>query len=320
MSAPGIRTRLARADWDKILTDGAIYALALGGFYVAFKTLYALALAVGATADEAVVLSSLADIAILAYSRKAVREVKAGRSAWGIRLIVAGFSLATVALQLRSAWPHPVAVGFHALPPLVWITGHEMMLRGELRDAKKQLREREIEAGLRPAPLPRLRRTWWILDPYHTFIVWRLTKLWEKPADYVIRTEATKRQNDGKDIPRAWQSALHEPEPESEGEGEDQPGSEGLRLRTLNGEYAAPDACASFLQALQPVPEKDAHNRRSNDVTDAFVHQAQTLGHRFGLDITGVALAKILDVDPATISRSQARIRAAASKTLTSTP
>lgn len=207
-SGSTLRDRAARADWDKLTTDGGIYVLALGGFYVGYQTLYSQALLHGLPADQAAVVSALADLAILLFSRKAVREVKAGRSAWGIRLIVAAFSLATSGLQLRAAWGDPLAVAFHALPPAVWIIGHEMMLRGRLRDAKAKLRAQQIASGLRPAPLPKIRLTWWLLDPYHTFIVWRLTKLWEIGAPGVIRNEAAKRQAKSKDVPRAWEGYL----------------------------------------------------------------------------------------------------------------
>ncbi|MET7363158.1 DUF2637 domain-containing protein [Streptomyces sp. NPDC005562] len=280
--APSMRARVTRTDWDKLLTDGAIYLLALGGFYVGFKTLYSLALMVGYPTDEAMVVASLADIAILAYSRKAVREVKAGRSAWAIRLIVAAFSLGTFALQLRSAWPHPVSVGFHILPPAVWIIGHEMMLRGELRQAKKQLREHEIAQGLRPTPLPRLRRTWWLLDPYHTFTVWRLTKLWEQSPTFVILQEAARREHEGETIPRAWQGVLA-----TGGQDEDE-----VRDR--------------FIKALPPVPEKGS---RTNQEIAAFITRATQLAGEFDIECTGKLLADILDCDPAQVSRIRTALR-----------
>ncbi|MFE6000371.1 DUF2637 domain-containing protein [Streptomyces sp. NPDC056454] len=202
----------ARRDWDKTLTDGLIYLLAIGGFYVIFQTLYGLALTVGLPKDQAFVVACLADLAILAYSRKAVQEVNEGRSAWGIRLIVAVLSLSTFTLQVRSAWGDPVAVGFHALPATVWIIGHEMMLRGKLRNAKRQRREREIAQGLRPAPLPRIRAIHWLLSFHRTFQVWRLTKLWEVPQSTVVKQLAQEWRDDpkrkGKPLPAAWRHAL----------------------------------------------------------------------------------------------------------------
>ncbi|MFH8483159.1 DUF2637 domain-containing protein [Streptomyces sp. NPDC018055] len=199
-------------DWDKTLTDGMIYLLAIGGFYVGYQTLYNLALAVDFPHDQAVVVASLVDLAILAYSRKAVQEVNEGRSAWGIRLIVAALSLATFALQIRAAWPHPTAVTLHALPPAVWVIGHEMMLRGKLRNAKRQRRDFDIAQGLRPARLPSIRATHWILSPIRTFQAWRLTKLWEVSQRVVIKQLAEEWQAspDKKDkpLPAAWRYAL----------------------------------------------------------------------------------------------------------------
>jgi hypothetical protein len=315
-SSPGFRERMARADWDKILTDGGIYLLALGGFYVGYKTLYTLALLVGYPQDQAMVVAALADLAILTYSRKAVREVKEGRSAWGIRLIVAAFSLGTFALQLRAAWPDPVSVVFHVLPPAVWIIGHEMMLRGELRQAKKQRRNREIALGLRPAPLPRIRLSWWLLDPSHTFTIWRLTKLWQKPQDVVIREEATRLRAQGEKIPRAWQGALVGPAPTTLAltitplvyKNELVPAPKTpetrdaikARLTLINGGQVEGDLRAQFLAALPPAPEKGS---RTNEDMAAYITDVTQLAKKFNIQCTGKLLSELLDCDASNISR-----------------
>ena len=311
--------RAAQADWDKLLTDGLIYLIAFGGFYVGYQTLYQMATKVGMPADQAAVVSAIADLFILAGSRKAVQEIKEGRSAWGIRLIVAAFSLATFALQLRSAWPNPTSLGFHGLPPAAWIIGHEMMLRGRLRTAKAARRKARIAAGLIPRELPSIRLSWWLLAFPSTFTVWRLVKLTERaPAD-VIRTEAARRTADGKDIPRAWESYLLDTKAPA-------------TARTL-----ATICCAtafisadSLLRATKPLPQiitpvyresmrvlvpADELNSflrllpsapadgRPFDVAAKWVADVETLSGPYDIKITNKLLGELLNVDETYASR-----------------
>jgi hypothetical protein len=299
------RERASRADWDKLLTDGMIYLLALGGFYVGYQTLYTQALRVGIPSDQAVVIAALADIAILAYSRKAVREVKAGRSARIIRAIVAVFSIATFGLQLRAAWGDPLAVAFHALPPAVWILGHEMMLRGRLRDAKAARRAEQIATGLRPAPLPAIRRTWWLLDPQNTFTVWRLTKLWELPQGDVIRKETADRQARGEKIPRAWQGYLlasqppaAEPVAEEHDEDLDEEGTGLHRLSDPTAEVSDEDFDA-FLMLLPVAPLKG----RPMDKAIDYIRDVDELAAHNDIAVTDRFIAGMLDVDPSRVSK-----------------
>jgi hypothetical protein len=325
-SGTTLRTRAAQADWDKITTDGMIYLLAVGGFYLGYQTLYTLALAVGYTSNQAAVAAALADIAILAYSRKAVAEIKEGRSAWGIRLIVAAFSLATFGLQLRAAWPHPTAVGYHGMAPAVWILGHEMMLRGRLRTAKAARRQAQIAAGLRPAPLPSIRLAWWLLAPLSTFTVWRLVKLWEVPQDVVIRTEAARRQANNKGVPRAWEGYLLTTEPTAE----PAPalhticGSAALftidsmlpkldvppvdtalyRLSDENEEVPA-DEIAVFLRTLPVAPAKG----RPKDKAMAYIRDVDRLAAQYDIAVTDRYIATLLQVNPSRVSRLREAIR-----------
>jgi hypothetical protein len=298
---PSLRTRLSEVDWGKVLNDGLIYLLALGGFYLGFSTLHALALGVGYTQDQAVVAAALADVAIFAYSRKALQEVKAGRSAWGIRLIVSVFSIATFALQIRAAWPDPTAVAFHAMAPAVWVIGHEMMLRGNLRDARKALRQQEIATGMRPAPLPKIRRVHWLLSPMNTFKVWRRMKLWELPQHVVVRQLADDLIAEKKAIPAAWQGILLTPvalpaapetpaiEPQPELEAEDEP-----KPRTEEDEMYE-----RFLEALPPAPAEG----RAKEEALAYIERVEQLAGEFGVECTGKFLAQLLGVDPSRISR-----------------
>ncbi|MEU9405679.1 DUF2637 domain-containing protein [Streptomyces sp. NPDC048281] len=313
-----LRDRAVQADWDRITTDGVIYLLAVGGFYLGFQTLFDLAVKVGYNHHQAAVAAALADIAIFAYSRKAVQEIKEGRSAWGIRLIVAAFSLATFALQLRAAWPHPTAVGFHIMPPAVWIIGHEMMLRGRLRTAKAARRAAQIAAGLRPAPLPAIRLSWWLLDPYHTFIVWRLVKLWEEPQDVVISTEAARLKNKGKNIPRAWEGYLlaapaaalprHTicgaatafqiedmlPEPDVT------PQITSVLYRESNPAERVPDAERDAL--VRMLPEAPAKGRPEDKAIE-YIRRVDNLAAQRDIKVTGVFLGELLQVDGARISK-----------------
>lgn len=315
-SGTTLRTRATQADWDKITTDGMIYLLAIGGFYLGYQTLYTLALAVGYTTDQAAVAAALADIAILAYSRKAVAEIKEGRSAWGIRLIVAAFSLATFGLQLRAAWPHPTAVGYHGMAPAVWILGHEMMLRGRLRTAKAARRAAQIAAGLRPAPLPSIRLAWWLLAPFSTFTVWRLVKLWEVPQDVVIRTEAAKRQAKNKDIPRAWEGYLLTAETPAEAAPDPVlhdickktsfipvdsllPSAKPLPkitttvYRESRREVVPADELNAFLRLLPDAPA----DGRPFDVAAQYVADVEALSGPYDIRITNKFLGELLNVD-----------------------
>jgi uncharacterized protein DUF2637 len=331
-SGTTLRARAAQADWDKLITDGMIYLLAVGGFYLGYQTLYDLALAVGYTSHQAAVAAALADLAILAYSRKAVQEIKEGRSAWGIRLIVAAFSMATFGLQLRAAWPHPTAVGFHGMAPAVWILGHEMMLRGRLRTAKAARHAAQIAAGLRPAPLPAIRLSWWLLDPYHTLIIWRLVKLWEKPQREVIRNEATRRKDKGKNVPRAWEGYLlanpaeaQEPAPvlhEICGSAAiftaDSllPASKPLPkitttvYRQSKREVVPADELEAFLRLL---PDAPADGRPFN-VAAQYVSDVEALSGPYDIKVTGKFLGELLNVDDTYVSRLR---KAKAAKTAT---
>lgn len=307
------RDQLSRTDWDEKLTDTGIYLLGLGGFYVGYQVLYDQALAVGFPKDQAVVVAALADLAILLYSRKAVREVKAGRSARVIRTIVALFSLATFSLQLRDAWGNILSVVFHALPPAVWIIGHEMMLRGRLRDAKAARRTAEINAGLRPAPLPRVRLSWWLLAPKSAFTVWRLSKLWQVAPETVIEHEATRRTK----IPRAWQSVLltttpaltPKPEPVTICTADlTMPEVPALPLppvtptlyRLSNDREEVPASeVAVFLRTLPVAPAKG----RPKDKAQAYISDVEALGAQYDIKVTGKLLADLLQVDEGRVSK-----------------
>lgn len=323
-SGTTLRDRAAQADWDKITTDGMIYLLAVGGFYLGYQTLYDLALAVGYTTHQATVAAALADVAILAYSRKAVQEIKEGRSAWGIRLIVSAFSLATFGLQLRAAWPHPTAVGFHGMAPAVWILGHEMMLRGRLRTAKATRRAAQIAAGLRPAPLPAIPLAWWLLAPFSTFTIWRLVKLWRKPRDFVIRTEAARRKTEKKDVPRAWEGYLLTTEAPADAESAPAPalheicGSTALFTadsllpaakplpkitttvyRESKREVVPDDELNAFLRLLPDAPA----DGRPFDVAAQYVADVEALSGPFDIKITLKLLGELLNVDDTYVSR-----------------
>ncbi|MFD8650675.1 DUF2637 domain-containing protein [Streptomyces mirabilis] len=299
---PSLRSRLDEVDWSKALNDGLIYLLAVGGFYLGFSTLYGLALHVGYTTPEAAVAASLADMAVFAYSRKALQEVKAGRSAWGIRLIVSVFSVATFALQLRSAWPDPTSLAFHAMPPAVWVIGHEMMLRGNLRDARKALRAKEIATGMRPAPLPRIRRVHWLLSPKNTFKVWRRMKLWELPQHVVVRQLADDLIAKNQEVPAAWQGILLTPVALPAGQEapktlEIEPPEDEPEPRTEEDEMYE-----RFLQALPSVPP-EGPNGRAKEAVLAWCDRVEQLAGEFGVECTSKLLAGILNVDPSRISR-----------------
>jgi hypothetical protein len=320
-----VRDRITQIDWDETITDGGIYLLAFGGFYVGYQTLYAQALRVGFPGDQAMVVAALADLAILLYSRKAVREVKAGRPARIIRLIVALFSVATFGLQLRAAWPDPLAVAFHALPPAVWIIGHEMMLRGNLRDAKAKLRAAKIAAGLLPAALPAIRLSWWLLDTKNTFFVWRRVKLWEQaPAD-VIRNEIAERQakqGSKKKIPAAWQGYLAAaPAPAVPTPFQHTtcgptfftvaammaklpPATVLYRLSDESAEVPA-DEVKTFLRFLPEPPVKG----RPKDKAMAYIRDIDALSAQYDIAVTDKYIAQLLQVSPSRVSRLRDAIR-----------
>ncbi|MFI0967003.1 DUF2637 domain-containing protein [Streptomyces sp. NPDC021080] len=293
---PSLRERLADVDWDTRLTDILIYAIALGGFYGGFQTLYTMALKVGMPSDQAAVVSAIADLSVLAYSRKAVQEIREGRSAWGIRLIVAGFSLATFSLQIRSAWPNPTAVAFHALSPAAWIIGHEMMLRGRLRNAKAARRRAEILAGLRPAQLPSIRLSWWFLAPFSTFKVWRRVKLWELAPNVVVRQLADDYKSRGEAIPAAWESVLITPVPLPAAE--EKPALEATpEPEAEENEEVVMWRC--FLQALPTAPPKG----RTAEQTLAYVDRVKQIAGEFGVECNDKTIAGLLDVHPSRISK-----------------
>ncbi|MEU6362220.1 DUF2637 domain-containing protein [Streptomyces albidoflavus] len=326
------RTRTTRSpspratrDWDKALTDGGVYLLAIGGFYVGYQTLLSMALAVGLPRDQAHVVAALIDLAILIYSRKGLREIREGRSAWGIRLIVATFSIATFALQIRAAWPHPVAISFHAAPPLVWIIGHEMMLRGERRNAKRDKRDREVAQGLRPAPLARIRTSHWLLDPYHTFIAWRLTQLWECSYEAVIRHEAQALDAKSKRVPRAWQGILRAVERAPQLHRVDRAPifkSELHKfalptpkaplplppLKLLDDQTTEPPETVTerFLHSLPSAPPK---GDRTHEDMAAYIQRATQLAEDMGVYCTGRMLATLLDADEGQVSRIRKGLR-----------
>lgn len=300
-------SRFAQTDWNKTFNDVLIYLLAACGFYLGFSTLHALALRVGYSQHEAIAVASIADLAIFAYSRKALQEVKAGRSAWGIRLIVGVFSIATFALQLRSAWPNPTSLAFHAMPSAVWVIGHEMMLRGNLRDARKALRTLEIATGLRPAPLPRIRRVHWLLDPYHTLIVWRRMKLWELPQHIVVRQLAEDLAKDKKkSVPAAWQGILLTPVPLTALAATTEPQETQEAPAEPKVRDEAADMRERFMKTLPPAPPKGP-NGRTSDESFAYISRVEQLAGEFGIECTDKWIASLLDVDPSRIVRIRAK-------------
>lgn len=319
------------SNWEKRLTDSGIYLLALGGFYVGWHTIYALALRVAFPQEQAVVVSCLADLAILLYSWKAKQEVEAGRGAWSIRAIVAAMSFATFYLQIRQAWPVPSNVVMHALPPGVWIIGHEMMLRGKLRTARARLRQQQIEAGLKPAPLPSFRATQWMLSPLRTFQAWRLTRLWEVARDVVIAELASKwnktdRKGKPVPVPVAWRGVLaaasttpsrpapalpaapaaavfKAPEPPKQltpAPKKPEPKTDSTpppvapfkaRVRLTNGQDATIQQQMTFHKALPTAP---AAGRTAQEAL-AYIDEVVDVAATYGIRCTGVLLAELLD-------------------------
>lgn len=318
-----LKARAAHTDWDKTLTDGLIYLIAFGGFYVGYQVLFDMATKVGMPADQAAVVSGIADLLILTMSRKAVQEIKEGRSAWGIRTIVVIASLATFSLQLRAAWPHPTSLGFHGLAPAAWIIGHETMLRGRLRTAKATRKAAQIAAGLRPAPLPSIRRIWWLLAPFSTFTIWRLTKLTEQPPADVIRLEAARRKAKNKDIPRAWESYLTTDAPATQAPTPFQhttcgstffsadalmaklPPATVLYRRSDETQQVPTSEVQSFLRILPEPPLKG----RPKDKAMAFIREIDALSVQYDITVTDKYIAQLLEVTPSRISRLRDAIR-----------
>lgn len=279
------------------LIDTGVYTLAFGGFYIGYSTLRHVALNNGFPTSQAVVVAALADLAILVYSWKAKQEVEQGRSAWGIRGIVILMSLATFYLQMRAAWPDPTATAMHALAPVCWIVGHEMMLRGKLRDAKRALKQAQIDAGIRPAPLAKLRTTEWILSPLRTLKVWRRMVLWSVPADVVKRTLAAERRAANKPVPAAWAGVLldDEAEPTPAEEPAPAPASEPVfdsAVKLTAGGTATDTQVDAFVNALPPVPAEG----RSKQEARAWVDHVEAIADQHGIDCTNVMLAKLLGV------------------------
>lgn len=305
---------------EAVLVDAGVYLLALGGFYIGYATLRTLARSNGFPQHQAVVVAALADLAILVYSWKAKQEVEQGRSAWGIRLIVAAMSLATCALQLRAAWPHYTAVALHALAPAVWIVGHEMMLRGKLRDAKNARRQAQIAAGLRPAPLEKLRASEWLISPYRTFRVWRLMQLLSVPAHtakaHLVSTWKGKRA-----VPTAWLDLHEQPAPEprivvldafkfpEQRRTELAPSQpapalpqsplQGLTVKLTTGGAASAGQISAFLAELPATPPP---GRTQVEAWD-YVHTVETIASQHGIECTGVMHARLLGVTPGMITK-----------------
>lgn len=188
------------------LNDLLIYLLAIGGAYVSIQVIYAACIRKNFANDEAIVVSALADLAIFAYSRKAVNEVEQGRSAWGIRLLVNGLSTATFSLNIYEVRHDALSVLLHSLAPLVWIAGHEIMLKGKLRRARAVIRQQRIEAGLSPAPVARLRLAQWIFAPRRTFQIWKRMIMWSLDPLTVthLLVQDWKATKSDKPVPAAW--------------------------------------------------------------------------------------------------------------------
>ncbi|MFF7198240.1 DUF2637 domain-containing protein [Streptomyces sp. NPDC008079] len=306
--------RFTSAFTEEKITDAAIYLLALGGFYITYQTLYQVALTNGFPPDQAVVVGALADLAILAYSRKAVQEVQQGRSAWGIRLIVAALSMATVALQLRAAWPHPTALGQHALPAVVWITGLEMMLRGKLRAAKAARRQALIDAGLRPAPLAKLRLSEWILSPWPTFLVWRIMNLRSATAD-TAKAHLARTWTKTAPMPASWTvtvpavlatvppfKTLERPRfalPAATAAAAPAPVAPLPTIKHTDGTEATPQEVTAFLGALPAAPGKGRSKAEARVYQDAV----QQIADEHTIMCTGTLIARLLDVSPGYVSQ-----------------
>lgn len=307
---------LSPAQWRDSLTqegatDAAIYLLALGGFYISYQVIYAACLRNSFPPDQAIVVAGLADLSILAYSWKAKQEVEQGRSAWGIRLLVMLMSLATFALNIADVWGSPLPVVLHALAPIAWIVGHEIMLRPKLRRARKRIREARIAAGLSPAPVARLRFSQWLFAPRRTFQVWKRMIMWSLDPVAVTRIlvqqwAETKfdRKNNPKPIPAAWAFAvpsateISNPEPAQAlppagaVEPAETPSSAAPTLfATVKLKDAPAELQRRFDEALPEVPPP---GRSAEDVW-GFMTAAQDACNALGILYTDVIVAERLD-------------------------
>ncbi|GAA1979063.1 DUF2637 domain-containing protein [Kitasatospora viridis] len=198
---------------ERALAYGVDYVLAAGAFYLSYRTLYGLALKVGFSAgsSEAYVAAFLADLGVFAYSWKAISAAEDGRRTWGINLMVLALASASIALNIHDSWPNPWASTYHALPPVLWIGAHFSTLQAKWHAVKKQRRAQQaeerqklIEQGILPAPVPRLRRAQVLLAPLPMFKVKRV--MWFSGCD--ARTAArfliAQAQAADESIPLAW--------------------------------------------------------------------------------------------------------------------
>lgn len=87
---------------------------------------------------------------------------------------------ATIAFNGAAAWPDPIAVGMHAIIPVLFVAIVEAARHavGRIADITA---DRHMES---------VRLTRWLLAPWPTFRLWRRMKLWElRSYDEVIRLE-----------------------------------------------------------------------------------------------------------------------------------
>ncbi|MEW1914309.1 DUF2637 domain-containing protein [Kitasatospora sp. NPDC085895] len=89
-------------------------------------------------------------------------------------------TVATIAMNAASAWPHPLGVGMHAVIPLLFVVIAEAGRHAISRLAKlKDSRRMESVRFMR-----------WILSPFRTFAMWRRMMLWEiRSVDDAVRLE-----------------------------------------------------------------------------------------------------------------------------------
>lgn len=81
-------------------------------------------------------------------------------------------TLATIAFNGAAAWPDPLAVGMHAIIPILFVVVVEAA-----RHAVGQLADITAARHIEPVRLAR-----WFLDPVRTAALWRRMKLWELTA------------------------------------------------------------------------------------------------------------------------------------------
>lgn len=87
---------------------------------------------------------------------------------------------ATIAFNGAAAWPDPLGVSMHAVIPVLFVVVVEAA-----RAAVGRLAEITADRHIESVRLSR-----WLLDPLHTFVMWRRMKLWEmRSYDDVIRFE-----------------------------------------------------------------------------------------------------------------------------------